>query len=109
MNRIIQNIIAIITVCLVGLSTLTSCSKCGSGRRATSAELIEAQTMGRQRAINLVGVTDTLALEQELLDIRAREHALRTKGYDDVADSFIDSFTATLDSVCPALAAELHD
>lgn len=89
---------------------MTSCSGCGGEKHATAEEINAAQTAGAARARELTPDmnSDTLALENALLDIRERETRLRSQGHDDVADTFIESFLATLDSVNPALAHDLH-
>ena len=66
--------------------------------------------MGQERAIELKADTslDTLRIESILIDVREREQRLRTKGHNRIADAYIESFLLTLDSVNPALAAELR-
>lgn len=84
---------------------------CSGDRKASKEEVAKAYEMGRERAIELspsaVG-NDTLAIESTLLDVREREQRLRHAGYNDMADSYINGFTETLDSVNPSLATELR-
>ncbi len=69
-----------------------------------------ARRMGQERAIELKADTslDTLRIESILIDVREREQRLRTKGHNRIADAYIESFLLKLDSVNPALAAELR-
>lgn len=94
--------IGLITACL------HSCSGC-NGHSITSEERDGARYAGLNRALELAADLhpDTLTIEHVLLDVREREHRLRSAGYDEIADTYIDTFLATLDSVNPSLAAHL--
>ncbi len=87
---------------------LHSCSGCSS-HSTTQEERNGARDAGFNRALELAADVhpDTLTIEQVLLDVREREHRLRSAGYDEMADTYIDTFLATLDSVNPSLAAHL--
>ena len=96
--------------------TTTSCS----GKSESRENLDAACSAGRQRALALhpdsiartaprgVEMADNPALQSTLLDIRRREAALRESGHPRAAEAYISSFLATLDSVNPALAADLR-
>lgn len=101
--------LALILPAVASLMALFS-TACSSGH-ATKGELRHARENGHERAMEFKNTTkmDTLTMEMHLLDIRERETRLRANGYDDAADAFIESFLATLDSVNPALAAELKE
>lgn len=82
---------------------------CSDGKQ--TKETIEgAGQMGHERAMELKtgAPLDTMQIEAVLLDVREREHRLRTRGYDRVADAYIEAFLATLDSVNPSLSQELR-
>lgn len=49
-----------------------------------------------------------MRIENILLEVRERENYMRHHGYSDVADIYIETFLATLDSVSPAIAKELR-
>lgn len=94
-------------ICLGIAMTCTGCSD----SRQMKEDLRTAERMGHERAIELRedAKLDTMQIESALLDVRSRENRLRAGGHDRVADAYINSFLATLDSVNPSLAAELHD
>ena len=46
---------------------------------------------------------DTILMEQVLVDVRVREAEMRRKGHNTIADTYIEAFIATLDSVNPSL------
>lgn len=81
-----------------------------SGKEEHRQESNLAEDMGRKQAIELSEEIsgDTLRTELLIIDVRAREAELRRRGAGKVADSYIGSFLHTLDSVNPALAAELQ-
>lgn len=88
-------------------------SACGGDGRTTAeiqAEHEAAARLGREQALRLIPsehITDSIAMEATLIDVRVRETALRNEGEDELADTYIGSFLATLDSVNPSLADEL--
>ncbi len=88
---------------------LASCSK---SKPASQTDFKDAEATGRELALQLSAdrraASDSVMLTSILIDVRAREASLRDNGYGNVADTFIDSFLATLDSVNPALRAELQ-
>lgn len=69
-----------------------------------------ARRVGHTQALELNEVLkrDTLAAEMMVLDVRARETELRRRGAPDVADTYINEFLHTLDSVNPSLRAQLQ-
>ena len=90
---------------------LYGCTGCGTSRHASPEEMDAARLMAHTRAMELAPdqiQSDTLAIENALIDIRERETRLRSAGYDDVADEFIATFLTTLDSINPSLARELR-
>ena len=103
-------------IATMALTTSTSCS----GKSESRENLEAACSAGRQRALALhpdsiartaprgVEMADNPALQSTLLDIRRREAALREAGHPRAAEAYISSFLATLDSVNPALAADLR-
>lgn len=100
----------IIYMGILGLSSLLpACSGCGSAK-STAEEIAAARNAGYSRAIELSdgAATDTLFIENTLLDVRERETRLRSNGHGDAADAYIGSFIATLDSVNPSLASILR-
>lgn len=64
---------------------------------------------GRRQALRLApsGISDSLEMEKILIDVRVREAELRREGEESLADCYINSFLATLDSVNPALHSEI--
>lgn len=70
-----------------------------------------AEFYGREAAMQLApGVQpDTSAIESVLIDVRVREAALRDRGCDKMADSYITAFLNALDSVNPSLAHQLTE
>ena len=95
----------IYTVTLALSFLLSGCSSCGSSK-STDEELAAARNAGHSRAIELAegAATDTLFIENTLIDVRERETRLRATGHEDAADAYIESFLTTLDSVNPSLA-----
>lgn len=88
---------------------LIASTSCSGGKKASSEDIANAAALGRERALELAPPAigqDTLAIESILLDVREREE--RLAGYNDMADSYIDGFLQTLDSVNPALASEIR-
>ena len=97
-------------IALWAVAALTALSAGCSSGHASKSDLRHARANGHERALEFSNLAmDTLRMEMLLLDIRERETRLRANGYDDAADAFIESFLATLDSVQPALAAELRE
>lgn len=83
-------------------------ASCG-GREERRQESDIAGEMGRRQALELAeALPDTLRAEILIIDVRAREAELRRRGAGKVADSYINAFLHTLDSVSPSLAAELR-
>lgn len=76
----------------------------------TKEDMSAAREAGRQRAMELTPATaaDTMLTEIKLLDVRERENRLRSQGLNQLADTYIESFLATLDSVNPQLAEHLR-
>lgn len=99
----------IVFTAVCGLIALPSCS---NSKNATQSDYKDAADTGRELAIQLSAdrhaASDSVMLTSILIDVRAREASLRENGYDNVADTFIDSFLATLDSVNPSLRAQLR-
>lgn len=92
---------------LIAAIALTSCGD----TREVQEQLTAARDMGHRRALELaadVVGTDTVMMTNTLIDVRERETRLRTRGHDKVADAYIISFLATLDSVNPSLAAAIR-
>lgn len=97
-------------LCVTALSFLCACG--GSGGRDASHienESRAAVICGREQALQLASSEglDSMEMEKILIDVRVRESALRAEGEDALADSYIGSFLATLDSVNPALRSEI--
>lgn len=88
-------------------SILLSCSD----SKEVKEQIATATVVGHERALELKEgaeiLQDTMEIENLLLDVREREHRLRARGHDKVADAYIKSFLATLDSVNPSLATAL--
>lgn len=89
-------------------SILTLCTGCGNKGKASPEDLQAACNKARSLAIELSAQTDTMRIENILLEVRERENYMRHHGYSDVADVYIETFLATLDSVSPAIAKELR-
>lgn len=81
---------------------------CGKSGKATAEDLQAARNRARTQAVELASKTDTLLIENILIDVRERETFLRNHGHEDVADTYVETFLEVLDSVSPAIAAELH-
>lgn len=96
-----------ISLCLaLPLVAFTSCGDAAKRKR----EVNTARVLGRAQAMELSASVplDTIEMEKLLIDVRSREAELRRRGHSEVADVYIASFLATLDSVNPSLAAELR-
>lgn len=83
--------------------------------REPHENLVAAREMARMRAmqfstdtIPLVTMADSARVAVELMDVRAREHKLRSLGHSLVAKVYMETFLATLDTVNPSLAKELR-
>ena len=97
---------------LLPLATLLLSSCSSSDTRPTGHiedETRAAVKYGREQAIRLAhsDTPDSLEMEKILIDVRVRENSLRREGEDELADRYIESFLSTLDSVNPALYAEI--
>ena len=78
---------AVIAACIAGMMIcITSCGK----KHASAEELVQAENMGRQRAMELKHnvFIDTMFVERTLIDVREREQRLRNEGADDLADRY---------------------
>lgn len=84
---------------------LTGCT--GSGK-ASPEDLETARERARSQALELVTLTDTMLMESMLIDVRERETYLRNHNMSDVADTYVETFLSTLDSVSPSIASELR-
>lgn len=98
------------TLLLCLLSLACGCSS--TEKRDTQEvdeELMEAARCGRLQALRLspAATLDSMEMERVIIDVRVREAALRRENEDALADRYIESFIATLDSVNPSLHAEL--
>lgn len=93
--------------CVAGM--LVSITACGR-KHASAEELAQAESMGRQRAMELKHnvFIDTMFVERTLIDVREREQRLRNEGADDLADRYIKGFINCLDSVNPGIAAQIR-
>jgi hypothetical protein len=85
-----------------------ACACSGSEKRDSkevAEETVAAQALGRQQALMLddENQIDSVEIQKILIDVRVRESQLRNEGEDELADSFIEAFLATLDSVNPSL------
>lgn len=97
---------------LLLLSLVSVCSCGGNGQRNAShmeEEARAAMICGRDQALRLAPSEnlDSIEMEKILIDVKVRENALRREGEEKLADSYIESFLNTLDSVNPALYSEL--
>lgn len=86
---------------------------CG-GNQGRDAAHIENESRaavmcGREHALKLAPseTIDSMEMEKILIDVKVRESALRAEGEENLADSYIESFMATLDSVNPSLRSEI--
>ena len=97
-----------LTVFAAIIMTLAACNS--GGIKVTKEDMSAAREAGRQRAMELTPATaaDTMLTEIKLLDVRERENRLRSQGMNQLADTYIESFLATLDSVNPQLAEYLR-
>lgn len=68
---------------------------------AVKAARKQAQRLSESEKLN------TIEIEKILIDVRVREQQLRQEGESLLADTYISTFLSTLDSVNPALRAEL--
>lgn len=97
-------------LCVLALPLLCACSS--NDIRSNSHvedETRAAIISGRQQALRLAPAEglDSMAMEKILIDVRVRESALRKEGEESLADCYIESFLATLDSVNPSLYNEI--
>lgn len=89
-----------------------SIALCACGSKERHTEIETARRMGHNQAMELATGAiplDTIDIEIMLIDVRARENALRKRGHDKIADAYISSFLATLDSVNTPLSAQLKN
>ena len=105
MRNVLRN-----TLCMTTLSLFCACG--GKGSRDAShieSESRAAVICGREQALQLTpsDKLDSMEMEKILIDVRVRESALRAEEEDKLADSYIESFLATLDSVNPPLRSEI--
>ncbi len=85
-------------VAAVLVATLGACSD--SSRTAPTPENITPiEDVARRDAQRVMSAPDARECERILLDIRAKEYALRHKGYVHSADIYIEAVRATLDTV----------
>lgn len=98
------------TVMAVSLSLLigSGCSSDHRSRKEHRQEDALAVEYGREAALRLADVTDTIEMERILIDVRVRETTLRNRGEEKLADKYVETFLNTLDSVNPSLRAELR-
>ncbi len=84
-------------------------ASCGESEKQKREETT-ARVLGRAQALELSAdlPLDSIEMEKLLIDVRSRETELRRRGHDRVADIYLESFLAALDSVNPALAAEIR-
>ena len=84
-------------------------ASCGESEKQKREETT-ARVLGRAQALELSAdlPLDSIEMEKLLIDVRSRETELRRLGHDRVADIYLESFLAALDSVNPALAAEIR-
>ncbi len=84
-------------------------ASCGESEKQKREETT-ARVLGRAQALELSAdlPLDSIEMEKLLIDVRSRETELRRRGHDWVADIYLESFLAALDSVNPALAAEIR-
>lgn len=84
-------------------------ASCGESVKQKREETT-ARVLGRAQALELSAdlPLDSIEMEKLLIDVRSRETELRRRGHDRVADIYLESFLAALDSVNPALAAEIR-
>lgn len=87
---------------------LMSLAACGKSHKASPEDHQAARDRARSQAVELASKTDTMQMENILIEVRERETYLRTHGHDDVADTYIDTFLEVLDSVSPAISAQLR-
>lgn len=91
---------------LLFLAVTSSCGDVEKQKREenTARILGHAQAMELSASVPL----DTIEIEKLLIDVRSREAELRRRGHVRVADIYLETFLATLDSVNPSLAAQLR-
>ncbi|MCM1070343.1 MAG: hypothetical protein NC210_02750 [[Clostridium] fimetarium] len=84
-------------------------ASCGESEKQKREETT-ARVLGRAQALELSAdlPLDSMEMEKQLIDVRSRESELRRRGHDRVADIYLEAFLSTLDSVNPALAAEIR-
>lgn len=92
----------------IAVSVMMVCTSCGNAHKASPEDMQTARDKARSLAKEVAVQTDTLRIETLLIEVRERESALRKHGYEDVADTYLETFMATLDSLRPSLAAELQ-
>lgn len=89
------------------------CGACSGKEKKVQADpqdLQLAERYGREAAIGIAEIPegDTVTIERRLLDLRAREGALRRAGHTEVADRYVNTFLHTLDSLRPSLRADIN-
>ncbi len=95
---------------LLIFSTLLSCGS--PDKRPAGLIEEERQTaiaQGRRQALRLAisAPPDSLEMEKILIDVRVTESTLRREGEEGLADNYVESFLATLDSANPDLYADI--
>lgn len=92
------------------LTAVSACSTSGvRDSRHIEEETRAAKSCGREEALRLAPSEnlDSLEMEKILIDVRVRETALRQEREEALADCYIKSFLATLDSINPSLHSEI--
>lgn len=106
MNKL-SGLLYLFILCIVA-GCFAGCS--GRSTADVNEETEMAREFGHTQAMRLKFgiITDTIEIEKILIDVRVREQALRTRGEDKLADCYVESFLATLDSVNPPLRSLLQ-
>lgn len=101
--------ITYISFCLL---LLAGCGKSEEkrDRAEVETERSEAISSARKAALRLSpeNITDSIAMEKALVEVRVTEKQLRDEQENELADTYISTFLSTLDSVNPSLRRELH-
>lgn len=97
----------------ISLLIFSSLLSCGSSDKRPAGHIEEerqaAIAQGRKQALRLAmsECPDSLEMEKILIDVRVTENTLRREGEEGLADNYVESFLATLDSVNPDLYADI--
>lgn len=97
---------------LLAFSILTACSggsDCTDSGHPAPEQTSQAIVLAREEALSFTpdAKADSIEIMQTLIEVRIRETRLREAGHTELADTYINTFLTTLDSVNHSLRTQL--